>query len=191
MSGARPLTSDEVVDVRENFGGTFAARDRAMFMLGVMAGFRVSEILSLRIKDVTRHGKLLDRVTVERRHMKGKKESRTVPLHSAARDALEVWIAKLGTQSPNTYIFQSRKGKNRPISRVQAHRILSAVFESLELEGKLGTHVMRKTFANNVHQKLGRDIFKTQRALGHRNIGTTVKYLAFTETEIDDAIRNL
>lgn len=191
MAGARPLTGDEIADVRDSFGGMFAARDRAMFMLGVMAGFRISEILSLRIKDVMRHGKLLDRITVERRYMKGKKQSRTVPLHSIAKEALESWILQMDTSSPNTYVFQSRKGKNRPISRVQAHRILAEVFDSLELDGKLGTHVMRKTFANNVHQKLGHDIFKTQRALGHRNIGTTVKYLAFTESEIDDAIRSL
>lgn len=191
MSGARPLTADEVADVRNSFGGTYAVRDRALFLLGVMAGFRVSEMLSLRLRDVLRHGKITDRITVERRYMKGKKQSRTVPLHDIAKEALQEWVDQLGKTSPQSFVFRSRKGPNKPISRVQAHRILSAIFESLELPGKLGTHAMRKTFANNVHQKLGRDIFKTQKALGHRNISTTVKYLAFTENEIDDAIRNL
>jgi site-specific recombinase XerD len=46
---------------------------------------------------------------------------------------------------------------------------------------------MRKTFANRVHVLLGRDLVKTQRALGHKNINSTVCYLSFLEDEIDAA----
>ncbi len=51
-----------------------------------------------------------------------------------------------------------------------------------------GTHAMRKTFANKVHVLLGRDLAKTQRALGHKNVSSTVSYLSFLEEEIDEAI---
>ncbi|MDQ3308839.1 MAG: hypothetical protein M3497_01790 [Gemmatimonadota bacterium] len=47
---------------------------------------------------------------------------------------------------------------------------------------------MRKTFANKVHVLLGRDLVKTQRALGHKNVSSTVSYLSFLEEEIDEAI---
>jgi integrase len=47
---------------------------------------------------------------------------------------------------------------------------------------------MRKTFANRVYQKLNHDLVKTQRALGHRNINSTVSYLRFAEEDIDQAI---
>ncbi len=57
-----------------------------------------------------------------------------------------------------------------------------------QLGGTLGTHAMRKTFANNVHVLLGRDLVKTQRALGHKNVSSTVSYLSFLEEEIDEAI---
>jgi integrase len=57
-----------------------------------------------------------------------------------------------------------------------------------ELTGKLGTHVMRKTFANRVYQQLNHDLVKTQRALGHKHINSTVGYLSFAEEEIDAAI---
>ncbi len=49
-------------------------------------------------------------------------------------------------------------------------------------------HAMRKTFANKVHVLLGRDLVKTQRALGHKNVSSTVSYLSFLEEEIDEAI---
>jgi integrase len=39
--------------VTKSFGGTYAARDKALFILGVKSGFRISELLSLTVGDVT------------------------------------------------------------------------------------------------------------------------------------------
>ena len=67
-------------------------------------------------------------------------------------------------------------------------RVPKACFRTDELEGQLGTHAMRKTFAGRVYQLLGRDLVRTQRALGHVNINSTVAYLSFALEEIDQAI---
>jgi site-specific recombinase XerD len=88
----------------------------------------------------------------------------------------------------HTFVFRSRKGANRPISKVQAWRILHEAVTTNELTGKLGTHAMRNTFANRVYQQLNHDLVKTQRAMGHKNINSTVAYLSFVEDEIDQAI---
>jgi len=45
-----------------------------------------------------------------------------------------------------------------------------------------------KTFANRVYHQLNHDLVKTQRAMGHKNINSTVAYLSFVEDEIDQAI---
>lgn len=47
---------------------------------------------------------------------------------------------------------------------------------------------MRTTFADRVYEALGHDIFRTQKALGHRNINSTVQYLSFKEADIENAI---
>ena len=52
MKGTRPLDNDEVRLVSACFDGTFATRNRALFMLGVSTGGRISELLSLQIGDV-------------------------------------------------------------------------------------------------------------------------------------------
>ena len=57
----------------------------------------------------------------------------------------------------DTFVFQSRKGQNRPINRQQAWSILREAYQSNELDGKLGTHSMRKTFADRIYDRLGRD----------------------------------
>ena len=188
------MTDEEVREVSRSFWGEHARRDKALFLLGVRSGFRISELLSLRLRDVWQAGRLVDRVAIERRHMKKKLEGRTVLLHPEAKAALADWLQELGNWReplPETYVFQSRKGDNSPITRVQAYRILHEACDSCEMTGKLGTHSMRKTFANKVYDALDNDLVKTQRALGHRNVNSTVQYLSFREEEIDEAILSL
>jgi integrase len=191
MKGCRPLSEKEVEQISGSFSGRNALRDKALFLLGVKSGFRISEILSLRVGDVVQAGRIVKRVAVHRRHMKRRIEGRTVLLHPAARTALQDWINQFRADSEpaaGTYIFSSRKGDNRPISRKHAWRILKQVFQAKGLTGKLGTHSMRKTFADRVYARLNQDLAKTRIALGHRNVNSTVSYLSFREEEIDQAI---
>ena len=191
MKGCRPLTEEEVQATLRAFEGPQAARDRALFLLGVRSGFRISELLSLRLGDVCPRGRVAERISVARRHMKKKVEGRSVLLHPEARTALEEWIAELerrGQADGEGFVFRSRKGSNGALSRVQAFRLLRAAFERAGVEGSVATHSMRKTFANRVYERLGRDLLKTQKALGHKNINSTVSYLSFRQEEIDEAI---
>ena len=75
-----------------------------------------------------------------------------------------------------------------PISRTHAWAILHAIYQSNGFTGTLGTHAMRKTFANRVYDHLHHDLVRTQRALGHKNINSTVSYLSFRDEDIDAAI---
>ena len=177
MKGSRPLSDAEVRQVVQSFRGRNALRDRALFVLGVKTGLRISELLSLTVGDVLQHGRIADRITVRRRYMKRKVAGRTVLLHPEVKDALATWIARLQERVPvssSTPVFLSRKGSDRAIGRKHAWRILTTNYAGSNLPGTLGTHAMRKTFANKVHVLLGRDLVKTQCALGHRNVNSTV-----------------
>jgi integrase len=196
----------------------------------VACGFRISELLSLKVGDVRQHGRLVDRVTVARRFMKGGKaqtpkerpadhpegcrctacrppvrapraQGRTVRLPPQARAALSVWLDGLARQlglaaakelKAACPVFCSRvhqpDGSLHPIARETAWRVLNTVFEALELQGQLGTHCLRKTFANAVYEANHHDLPKTQQALGHRNINSTVAYLSFREEDVELAI---
>ena len=148
MKGCRPLTDEEVTLIARSFGGKYAYRDRALFLLGTYSGFRVSELLSIRLGDVVHNGQILDRVTVHRRNMKKKVSGRTVLLKPLAKEALSLWIDELKADShtaPDTFLFRSRKGDNRPISRVQAYRLIKEACDANEMTGNLGTHSMRKS----------------------------------------------
>jgi integrase len=187
MKGCRPLTDPEIEAVKDAFIRT---RDKALFILGLKTGLRISELLSLKVGDVYLRGRIGDVVYVERKHMKKKVEGRAIPLHQDAKVALRVWIKELeaaGKADPGSPLFRSRKGQ-RAITRIQAFRVLREVYEAKGLMGKLGTHSMRKTFADRVYNYLDKDLIKTQRALGHKSIDSTVSYLSFREEDIIDAI---
>jgi site-specific recombinase XerD len=191
MKGCRALSEVEVVEVAKSFGGVYAARDKALFVLGVKSGFRISELLSLTIGDVYQHGQWVDRVAVQRKHMKGKHQGRSVPLHSEAKAALAPWLMelqRLGAGTPDRYLFPSRKGVNRPLRRGQAWAILHQAYEANELTGPLGTHTMRKTFATKVYEATGKDLRSTQHALGHKSPASTAAYLAVDEAAVDAVI---
>lgn len=176
--------------MQKSFGGHYAVRDRAIFVTGRFTGERISAILRLKVGDVIQSGRVADAITYRRSSRKGKVEGRTVKLHPEAKAALTAWINQLAKDTVLTaddYVFQSRKGKG-PLGRVQFYRILKEAADANELTGKVATHSMRKTFADRVYEALGHDIFRTQKALGHRNINSTIQYLSFKEADIDAAI---
>lgn len=183
MIGCRPLTTDEVERVNDKLD----ERDKAIFMVGLKAGFRVSEILSLKVRDVLLpDGSITTSLSVERQNMKGKKAGRTVALHHDARLALERYL-KSSTLDASGYLFPGPSGN--PLSRVQVWRCLKAAYAAAGVfGGKLATHSMRKTFADRVYKRLKGDLRKTQEALGHKVITSTASYVGFANAEVDEAI---
>ena len=127
MKGCRPLTTEERTEVAGSFAGRYASRDRALFVLGCMTGLRVSELLSIKVKDVLNgNGQLADSVYIERRAVKGRTSGRRIMLNAEAKQALTEWLAELeqrGLAGPNCFVFQSQKSCRRPMSVVQAWRI--------------------------------------------------------------------
>jgi site-specific recombinase XerC len=137
MIGSRPLTSEEVASVLKTFSGTYASRDRALFIFGLKSSFRISEMLSLRVADVWKDCKVVGAVNVARKRMKGKVAARKVPLNLEAARAIQDWLDVLGTHRPDAPLFESQR-KGKAIDRTQAYRILEGAYNAAGLTGKLG-----------------------------------------------------
>jgi len=188
MKGCRPLTKPEsdlvIATLRTGRNG---ARNATLFTVGLMTGFRVSELLSIELSDVLQHGRIVDTLMVRRANMKGQGEGRGVRLNRKAKEALAAWVEKRGeTDGP---LFCSKAGKR--ISRVQVWRIFKRAFGNIGMTGTLGTHCMRKTFADRMYDALDGDLINLQKALGHKWVTSTSQYLSFKEDEINDALESL
>lgn len=189
MKGCRSLTDSEIQGV---LGSLKNLRDRSLFLLGVRTGLRISELLSLTWGDVVQHGVIGDYVHVSRQNTKGKLDSKTLPLGPGIKELLKTYFESIWTNKEldlGRPLFPSRQGG--PITRAQAHNILSGAFKNQKLTGSLGTHVMRKSFAQRIHRAMGEKIEKTQVALGHRSLSSTQSYISVDRETVEKAIVGL
>lgn len=175
MKGCRPLTTEEYEQVKNAFDNI---RDKCLFILGTRTGFRISELLSMKVSDVADQRGVYKSVKVKKGYMKNKNESREIVLHQEARIAIKEYLMSVGLDEAD-WLF--------PYTRQAAHNALKKVFNQCGLSGTLSTHTMRKTFAKNIFKNTN-NIYKTKQALGHKDLSTTVKYIVIDQDEIDQAI---
>lgn len=180
MKGTRPLDNTEIQRVSECFTGTFEARNRGLFMLGVSTGGRISELLSLQIGDVWQNQRAVTDLLFDRAIVKGGEISRAVPVNIDGRRAIADLIAwhreRYRIPRANRPLFPSRNKNGRvAMNRQTAHEMLKKAFTAAGLNGKLATHSLRKSFAQRAYEESG-DIYLVQELLGHRNVATTQKY---------------
>ncbi len=189
---ARPLTADEIAALRglfENGYGPYMERDQCLFELGLNAGGRISEILALTVGQVYQYGRVVERLELVT--TKGRRP-RAVPLNSKARRAILAYLdwkeaegEPLNREAP---LFRSRNGSR--MTRQTAHLRLKALFERAQLQGKVTTHSLRKSFANTLDTR-GVRLKVIKELLGHRSLSTTDRYLSVTEDELRAAVGKL
>jgi site-specific recombinase XerD len=91
----------------------------------------------------------------------------------------------------NEVLFPSRKGTNQPIRAGQAWHIVKQAAKQAGAAERVATHSLRKTFAQSIYASTDHDIIVTQRALGHRSIQTTARYLDASEPEVFNAVMQI
>lgn len=191
MKGTRPLDNGEIRKVAAAFQGTFAVRNKNLFLLGVSIGGRISELLALKVNDVWQNDKPVSDLLFDRSIVKGGEISRAVPVNIDGRQAIEELIGwhldlykNIQAARP---LFPSRKGQGRKaMTRIAAHDALKSAFEEAGLNGKLGTHSLRKSYAQRLYEQTS-DIYAVQEMLGHKNVVTTQRYLGVNYASVREA----
>ena len=175
--------------------GTFEARNRGLFMLGVSTGGRISELLSLRIGDVYQNGKPVTDLLYDKSIVKGGEVSRAVPVNTdgmrAISDLIRWHREQYRTAKASRPLFPSRNGSGKQrMTRRAAHNVLKSAFLMAGLNGHLATHSLRKSFAQRLYEQTG-DVFAVQEMLGHKSIATTQKYLGVNYASVREAIEKM
>ena len=195
MKGTRPLDTHEIRKVADCFDGIFETRNRGLFMLGVSTGGRISELLSLTIRDVYQNRAAVTDLLFDKSIVKGGEVSRAVPVNRDGREAIDKLIVwhweQYGSTKGGRPLFPSRNGQGtQRMSRRTAHNVLKQAYEAAGLNGHLATHSLRKSFAQRLYDRTG-DIFVVQEMLGHRNVATTQKYLGVNYASVRQAIEEI
>ena len=150
-------------------------RDKAMLELLYATGMRVTELVSLNVRDVNL------RAGFVRCFGKGSKE-RIVPIHSKAIRAVKGYLddvrARLLGTTGETALFLNRRGQR--LTRQGFWLILKGYAKKAGIESEITPHVLRHSIATHLLHSGKMNLRELQELLGHANISTTQVYTHLT-----------
>jgi len=155
-------------------------RDRAVVLLLLNSGLRISELCDLSINDVElsdRKGKLIVR------QGKGSKK-REVPLNGPAREALKNWMK---VRAKGDAIFEGKRGDR--LSPSGAYRRLAELARRADIKG-VSPHTLRHSFGKNLIDA-GVGLERVAALLGHSNLNTTRIYTTPGARDLEKAVEQL
>lgn len=169
------LTTGEIDRIIAAVDGTTPKeiRDAAMLEVLYSCGLRVSELTSLRIRDLF-FGEGYIRVIG-----KGDKQ-RLVPISSTARERIHRYLeVRRSARAGEETLFLNNRGNS--LTRVMIFTILREAARRAGIEKKISPHTFRHSFATHLLEG-GASIRQVQELLGHESILTTEIY-----THLDDS----
>ena len=169
---------DLILETAASANNAEEARDYAMVELMYAAGLRVSELVSLNIRDVD-----LDAGTV-RTIGKGSKE-RVVPIYDTAVASVSEYVVKHrrshAKESTEKALFLNRRGSR--ISRQAFWLRLNRLAKLSGISSKITPHMLRHSFATHLLHG-GASLRHVQELLGHSSIATTQIYTHLTSEHV-------
>ncbi len=192
MSTTQPIRNPEKLhDFRDYYlEEKPQSRNYALCVMGLNTALRISDILHLKWEDVYdfTKGEYRSHITVT--EQKTKKENR-IAINPTVVDALnQCFLRRETPPCAEDFLFQSRNGTNRPLSRCQAFRIIKEAACHAGMEQHVSCHSLRKTFGYHAWQQgtppaLLMDIYN------HSSYQVTRHYLGIDQDDRDNVFLNM
>lgn len=179
MNTVQPIRDMDTIQDIADYLLVRSERNYMIFMFGIYTGLRISDILKLRTRDV--RGKN----NIYIREKKTDKE-KSFPINDELKPLLDNYIKDMKDYE---YLFKSRKGINKPISRECAYKILREAAQAFGLQC-IGTHTLRKTFGYHLYQQT-HDIVAIQQIFNHSSQKVTLRYIGVNQDMKDTVMKKL
>lgn len=156
------------------------SRNRMILHLGRNLAFRIEDLLQLKV-DNFKNG------SVYIREAKTGKEQ-YFPLHPSLTKDVVKYISDNSLVS-GEYLFKSRKGVNKPITRQRAWQIIKQLSDEVKVAYPVGCHSLRKHFARQFYEKTG-DLIGLKEMLNHSSERVTLLYICWEADSKDEKRRS-
>lgn len=174
------LTNDELYKMIDSIplDHPYHIRNRLIIELLYATGLRVSELVSMKLKDIDQNEQSI------RVRGKGSKE-RIVFYGEYASEILSLYLSKArgellkGKQSD--YLFINNKCS--PLQTRGVRTIINDVVKMAAIKNKISPHTLRHTFATDLLNE-GADLLSVQELLGHESLSTTQIYTHVTNDRL-------
>ncbi|MBU0964460.1 tyrosine-type recombinase/integrase, partial [Patescibacteria group bacterium] len=155
------------------------AKHKLLISLTYGSGLRVSEIVSLKVKDLD-----LEELVIHIKQAKGKRDRITIFPGKLKQDMQSFIDGK----EKNDYVFASERGGK--LSSRTAQKVFEHALKRAGIQKQASFHSLRHSFATHLLEN-GTDIRYVQELLGHQNIRTTQRYTQVTHTSLKKIISPL
>ena len=184
MGTTQPLKNNDYIKKLKNYFDTKGNyRDFALVMLGLNTALRISDILSLIWKDVYdfKNDKYHTHIQI---HEQKTGKYNNIYINNAAIEALEKLRLNQKNIYPEKVLFESRKGKNKPLSRYRVYIILKEAGLELGFGNNFSCHSLRKTFGYHAW-KNGESPAIIMAIFNHSSFNITKRYLSIEQDDKD------
>ncbi len=178
MNYVQPIRDPEKIEAVKQELLKNGYRDYLLFVIGINTGLRIGDILSLQVADIKNKDHLCiaeEKTGKTKRHF----------INDHLKRDIDAYIRNM---DDNDYLFPSRNGTNKPISRVQAYRILNKAAANVGIQ-EIGTHTLRKTYGYHQYQR-NKDIVMLQNLFNHSSPSVTLRYIGIQQDDMDDMNRD-
>jgi len=111
---------------------------------------------------------------------------KSIALNPDAIEALRLYFQ----HRRGEYIFAGNRRDERPISRIQAWRVIRAAAEAVKAAGRIACHSLRKTFGYFAW-KMGVLPIMLMDIFNHSSFDTTRRYLGISQDDRDTVYLNM
>ncbi|MBP3041256.1 tyrosine-type recombinase/integrase [Bacillaceae bacterium Marseille-Q3522] len=173
MKYVEALRDIKQINAIKNYLQEHSERDYLLFVFGINTGLKISEMLTIKGKDVVEKGYIKD-------FYQQKTSETEVYLNEQVKKALYHFIRTQDVKEEE-YLFMSRKTK-QPITRQQAYRVIHDAALAVGVAGKIGTNSMRKTFGYHAYKR-GVAVALLQKHFHHSCPSETFRYIGIAKDE--------
>ena len=191
MKSVEPIRDTKTIKNMRAILKSQSIRNELLFILGINVGLRISDILKLKVRDLTKSNTKAPKDYVIITEIKTRKIKKFY-IGDIVKKVIENYMKENNNPEFDTYIFLSRKGINMPITRQQAYRIINNAAELLGIverndkgnliHGEIGTHTLRKTFGYHSFQN-GTSLELLMDLFNHSSKTQTLRYIGITEDQ--------
>lgn len=184
MSTSQPLKNKRDIEKLKNyFFERMEYRNYALVTVGLNTALRISDLLHIKWKDVFNEDKQDFYSHIYLNEQKTKKNT-IIVLNDAVKKALLLYKEHLEYYNKENYIFNGQKSTDKPISRVQAFRIIKDAVAELGLEEHISCHSLRKTFGYQAWRE-GTEPALLMTIFNHSSYAITKRYLCIDQDDKD------
>jgi len=200
---AEPIKSmDDILRVREYLIKNGRFRDNMLFIVGINFGLRASDLRMLRFCNLINENLTFkDSFAVfekKTRKTRKRRKNRYITINRAVIEAVTLYLENTPGVSLSDYMFRSLSSKDKnasePLTVRAIDMILRGIAKELNLNVKVSTHTLRKTFCYWMMlygQNDPRRLLLLQKMLNHSSPIQTLDYIGLTQEEISSAYKEL